>query len=309
MQMDRYAVLIDAGYLLSQGVQILSNRQSKARKTISIRDPAGLVRMIVDKAAIVLDNTRLLRVYWYDGVSGRPSDDQLALSELADVQLQQGIISRSGVQKGVDSRIMADLMELSNHRAICDAMVVTGDGDLVIAIEHAKMRGVRVAVMGVEDTVVGVAHNQSHEVVCVADRVVRIGKTELAPFLSYVAAVDPAPVAVAAAAAKPPAATTAKKKLPAAKKAAIPKNQKAVIAAAVAPTPVNWLELVVRFIDSSAVALTADSISATGVIRQAVDGQLLQTGSNAVGRTLTQTERDEMREHFRTQIAKRSSPI
>jgi hypothetical protein len=107
---------------------------------------------------------------------------------LPDVQLRAGIISRSGVQKGVDSKIMVDLIELSNNHAITDAVLLTGDGDLVIGIELAQKRGVRVAALGIEDSAFGVGHNQSFELVCIADRVRRLARRDIEPYLAYVGA-------------------------------------------------------------------------------------------------------------------------
>jgi len=84
--MDRFAVLVDAGYLLSQSVQILTDGRSKARKDVAITDPAGLVAMI---AASTLNNPNLLRVYWYDGVLGKLSSEQETLSMLPDVPVPE----------------------------------------------------------------------------------------------------------------------------------------------------------------------------------------------------------------------------
>jgi len=223
--MDRFAVLVDAGYLLSQSVQILSHQQSKSRKDIVISDPQGLIGKIIEHSIEVLGNRKLLRVYWYDGVSGRLSSEHEALSLLADVQFRPGTISRSGQQKGVDSKIMADLIELSSNHAISDAVLITGDGDLVVGIDLAQRRGVRIAVLGVEDTSSGVQHNQSFEVVCVADRVRRIGKLDIAPFLSY----SPPTATAAPAAASPivqtPAVKKAAPKKAVAKKPPVPSKQ------------------------------------------------------------------------------------
>ncbi|MCX7178213.1 MAG: NYN domain-containing protein, partial [Proteobacteria bacterium] len=71
--MNRFAVLVDAGYLLSQSVQILSNQKSKSRKDLAIHDPQGLIAKIIEHSIEALGNRHLLRVYWYDGVAGRLS--------------------------------------------------------------------------------------------------------------------------------------------------------------------------------------------------------------------------------------------
>lgn len=182
--MNRLAILVDAGYLLSQSVQILSGQHSKSRKDLAMPDPQGLIAMLIEQSFAALGNRNLLRVCWYDGVAGRPSAEHEALAQLPDVQFRAGTISKSGLQKGVDSKIMADLIELSGNQAISDAVLVTGDGDLVVGMDLAQRRGVRVAVIGLEEPGLGVAHNQSFEMVCAADRVRRIGKSDIAPFLA-----------------------------------------------------------------------------------------------------------------------------
>ena len=80
------------------------------------------------------------------------------------------------------------LVELATHRAIVDALVVTGDSDLAIGIELAQRRGVRIAVLGVQDMTPGnsVYPGQSPEITSLADRNVLIGKTELSSCLAYV---------------------------------------------------------------------------------------------------------------------------
>ncbi|MBP8174135.1 MAG: NYN domain-containing protein, partial [Aeromonadaceae bacterium] len=184
--MDRLVVLVDAGYLLSQAVKVLSNNQSRSRADLQLNDAAGLVTMLVAKAKTELQNQSLLRVYWYDGVKNGLSAEHKALVAVDDVQLRAGTVNGKGQQKGVDSKIVIDLIELATNHAISDAMIVTGDGDLAIGIELSQRRGIRVAVLGVEERSVGVRPVQSSEVTDVADRVIRIGAADLAPYLGYV---------------------------------------------------------------------------------------------------------------------------
>lgn len=184
--MHRFTILVDAGYLLRQAAEILSNKtRYTGRADITINDPQGLISMLVSKAQAALQNRNLLRVYWYDGVKTTLTAEHKALMALPDVQFRAGTVNGQGQQKGVDSRIVTDLVELAGHHAVCDAMLITGDGDLAIGVELAQRRGVRVAVLGIEDMTVGVHHSQSPEVVHVADRVVRIGRADIAPYIKY----------------------------------------------------------------------------------------------------------------------------
>ena len=191
--MDRVVILVDAGYLLTQAAKILSGNKSRTRGDIKLNDASGLVTMLIAKATTELQNQRLLRVYWYDGVKGGLSADHKSLVAVNDVQLRSGTINSKGQQKGVDSKIVIDLIELATNHAISDAMIVTGDGDLAIGIELSQRRGIRVAVLGVEERSIGVTHAQNAEITDVADRVIRIGTADLSPYLSYVVKTPPSP--------------------------------------------------------------------------------------------------------------------
>ena len=294
--MNRLAILVDAGYLLSQSVQILSKQHSKSRKDLAMPDPQGLIAMLVEQSFQALGNRNLLRLYWYDGVAGRLSSDHEALSQLPDVQFRAGTISKSGQQKGVDSKIMADLIELAGHHAISDAVLVTGDGDLVVGIDLAQRRGVRVAVIGLEEPVLGVPHNQSFEMVCAADRVRRIGKADIAPFLSFQSPAE-APSASSANAPKPAAAAkkTAAKKV-AAKKPAAPK------ASALLQKDVPHLdqlpEIIQQFIAIATASppLDKSAVTPTGALGQALDSKLLKAATEALGRKPMPSERTALRQ-------------
>jgi len=304
--MDRFAVLVDAGYLLSQSVQILSHQQSKSRKDIAISDPQGLVGKIIENSIEALGNRKLLRVYWYDGVSGRLSAEHEALSLLADVQFRPGTISRSGQQKGVDSKIMADLIELSSNHAISDAVMVTGDGDLVVGIDLAQRRGVRIAVLGVEDSGSGVLHNQSFEVVCVADRVRRMGKLDIAPYLSYSPATATTAPAAASAVVQPPAVKKAAPKKAAAKKPPAPTKKPKEVAPVVPAKATPHLEelpaIVKRFIAAANPPFEKTVVTPTGALGQALDSKLLKAATEALGRKPMPSERAELRKLFRENL-------
>lgn len=198
--MNRFVVMVDAGYLLRQAIEIVSNRTSTSRADLAISDPAGLIKTLLDKARATLDlsGKELLRVYWYDGVMANGfTPQQRSLVNVDDLQFRAGTINGRGQQKGVDSLIVTDLIELTSHHAICDAVLVTGDSDLAVGIEVSQKRGVRIAVLGVEDLSTGVAHHQSFEITSRADRVGMLGQAELSQVLRYAPAHLPA-AAVAA---------------------------------------------------------------------------------------------------------------
>ena len=219
--MDRFAIFVDAGYLLSQSVHILSSKASRKRNELTISDPKGLIDLLVNEAKTSLNNANLLRIYWYDGVKTGLTTEHKRMIEVDDVQLRAGTINGKGQQKGVDSLIVTDLVELATNHAISDALLLTGDSDLAVGISIAQKKGVRVAVMGIEAPSIGVFHNQSFEVTSVADRVIRIGDVALSPFLLYVPTPLPALTSNAtissstgSSSASPAAALSAVKKTP-----------------------------------------------------------------------------------------------
>jgi hypothetical protein len=116
--MDRVAVFVDAGYLFAQGSTAISG-QKAVRETIAIDAPAAinsLRELALSKAA----PCRLLRIYWYDGTrsgSGQTTD-QATLAHLDDVKLRLGFVNSHGQQKGVDSLIVTDLIELARLKSI-----------------------------------------------------------------------------------------------------------------------------------------------------------------------------------------------
>lgn len=284
--MGRFTILVDAGYLLTQAVKILSAKVSHSRAELDLHDPSGLIAMLTGKAREVLENERLLRVYWYDGVANGLSHEHRRLIDVDDLQFRAGKINGSGQQKGVDSMIVTDLIELASHHAISDALVITGDSDLAIGIELAQRRGVRVAAMGVEDLTSDspVLHGQSFEITSLSDRLVRIGRSELDPYLRYTPRQQQASTSQTGSATQPRLAPAAEShQLPA--------------------TSTSLESIVANFIVDRSTTLTVDVIQDSGRIATDVDRDLLHYVFTqlAHGR-LSQEERHEVREHFRRQL-------
>ncbi len=186
--MNRFVVMVDAGYLLRQCVEIASGGKALSRSQLRIVDPSALIALLVDRGRLVLGakQRELLRVYWYDGVqaSGR-TPQQESILRLPDVQLRAGTVNSAGQQKGVDALIIIDLFELALNRAVSEMVVVAGDADLVAGIESAQRRGIRVALLGIEDPSCGVSHRQSSELTTRVDRVARIGREDISPLVVY----------------------------------------------------------------------------------------------------------------------------
>ena len=68
------------------------------------------------------------------------------------MKLRLGIVNLAGQQKGVDSLIVTDLVELARNHAITDAILLSGDEDLRIGVQIAQSFGVRVHLIRIEPT-------------------------------------------------------------------------------------------------------------------------------------------------------------
>ncbi len=148
----RFALFVDAGYLYADGSKVLSPSGSTPlpRRAVTL-DQDETIAKLLETAAEKTGGAALLRTYWYDGVlpSGL-SDSQQALANTDNVKFRAGVVNSAGQQKGVDSLIVTDLIELSRNHAISDAVLFSGDGDLRIAVQIAQSFGVRVHLVGIE---------------------------------------------------------------------------------------------------------------------------------------------------------------
>ena len=145
--MDRHAIFVDAGYFFSAGAQAAQGQQIQ-RKLISLKAPDKALEALRAIAFSQAGNVPLLRTYWYDAMPGpRLSLEQNNIAMLPYVKLRLGVLNNVGEQKGVDSLIVTDLIDLARNRAIADAVIISGDEDLRIAVQVAQSFGVRVHIL------------------------------------------------------------------------------------------------------------------------------------------------------------------
>lgn len=146
--MSRVAIFVDAGYLFAQGSAALVGEKQR-RSDVNINATAALAELTA-VAATQCPDTRLLRTYWYDAPprSGM-SAEHTALAYTDHVKLRLGVLNGRGQQKGVDSLIVTDLIELARNKAICDAVLLSGDEDVRIGVQIAQNFGVGVHLIGI----------------------------------------------------------------------------------------------------------------------------------------------------------------
>jgi uncharacterized LabA/DUF88 family protein len=186
--MLQVAVFIDAGYLFAQGSTALAGHKQPRNSTFLKVDSA--LEVIKAFAEECVHDARLLRIYWYDGViQGRLSSVQEQLAGSSFCKLRLGVVNSAGQQKGVDSLIVTDMIELARNHAISDAILIAGDEDLRIGVQIAQGFGVRVHLVGIKPA----RGSQSGELIKESDTHHEWGKEKIAGFLDIEAAVETSP--------------------------------------------------------------------------------------------------------------------
>jgi uncharacterized LabA/DUF88 family protein len=136
--MTRVAVFVDAGYLFAQGSTALAGSKQK-RSLLEINETAAVAELAA-VATMRSPAAALLRIYWYDGISvyKGPSAEQVKLAEAENIKIRFGFMNSVGEQKGVDSLIVTDLIDLARNGAICDAVLLSGDEDVRIGVRFPR---------------------------------------------------------------------------------------------------------------------------------------------------------------------------
>lgn len=174
--MDRTAVFVDAGYLFAAGSTLLV--QEKLVRGELHLDHAAILKLLEE----IVDRTSglpMLRIYWYDGTSGVPTPQQLALAYQPGVKLRLGFVNQHGQQKGVDALIITDMIQLARNRGMADAVLLTGDEDIRVGMQQAQECGVRVHLVGIAPA----RENQSGFLRQEADSVLELSLEDVQSFL------------------------------------------------------------------------------------------------------------------------------
>lgn len=156
--MDRFALLVDAGYFFAGGSEAAFG-MVLPRRDLRLRDTGVAVDELHQQAGALCGGLPLLRVYWYDAMPGpQLSLEQSELALQPGLKLRLGVLNNVGQQKGVDSLVVTDLIDLARNRAIADAVVLSGDEDIRVGVQLAQSYGLKVHLWGAGDT----AHNVSN---------------------------------------------------------------------------------------------------------------------------------------------------
>ena len=149
--MDRVAVLVDAGYFFAAGSALVSGTGKRRRDSI-ILDEKAAAHELAQLALSLTAGSPLLRIYWYDGASRKtgPTAEHGRLAHCDNIKVRLGFLNAVGEQKGVDSLIVTDLVELARNRAVGDVVLMSGDEDVRIGVQLAQSFGVRVHLVGIK---------------------------------------------------------------------------------------------------------------------------------------------------------------
>lgn len=206
VKVGRVAIFVDAGYLFAQGSTALAGIK-RPRTEVSLTARSA-VEELKNVAKLKAPTCELLRIYWYDGtiVGSAITSEQAAIADLDDAKLRLGFVNSHGEQKGVDSLIVTDIIELARQKAICDAVLLSGDEDVRIGVQIAQNYGVRVHLLGIIPSRGSQARTLRQE----ADTTTEWDRTTIEKFLTIRTAVitEPAVQTGPVAAVPPPPAVT-----------------------------------------------------------------------------------------------------
>ena len=145
--LERTMVFVDTSYLLAS---FYNSWETGARAQLEIDLPevvAQLKGMIEEQLGQPIH-----RQLWYDGIpDSGPHRYHRALRACNGVQLRVGQLIEWGerrTQKAVDTRLVADLVLAGVHQTCSDAVLVSGDADMIPGVNEATNAGVRVHLYG-----------------------------------------------------------------------------------------------------------------------------------------------------------------
>ncbi len=145
--LERTLVFVDTSYLLAS---FYNSWSIGARSQLEI-DLPEVVSTLRSMVTTQLDQP-LHRQLWYDGIpDSGPHRYQRALRTCDGVQLRTGQLIEWGerrTQKGVDTRLVADVVVNAMRGQFSDFVLVTGDADMIPGVEEATNNGVRVHLYG-----------------------------------------------------------------------------------------------------------------------------------------------------------------
>ena len=184
-RVDRCALFVDAGYVLTDGAMAVHG--TRRRESVSW-DYAGLLQLLGNTA---VERTRLplLRCYWYEAtVEGRRSADHDTLADLPGVKLRVAKM-RPGRREGVEGEIHRDLTTLARNKAVSDVMVVSAEEDLAQVIADVQDMGMRVTLLHIAAADGNPTIPRALRQEC--DDIAEISAAQLRPYVELISGAEP----------------------------------------------------------------------------------------------------------------------
>lgn len=300
--MQRVAIFVDAGYFWVQACSLVLGSRG-ARGDITL-DYAKLCEAFIKEISEQFCGISLLRIYWYDGPGpqGKTADHH-AIDDLDDFKLRMGTRNGAGQQKAVDGLIIADMVSLTQSKAITDSLLVTGDADLTPGVVAAQSMGLRVHLL-----TIGTSNATSPHLAAEVDRKVTWHQAVVSSFAKRA---TPAPT-IAQQATVPSAAGAA---VTAAAVGTVAAPAGAATVAAVAATggvgstvatpttapfdPISAAQSAYASISSGSNAAMLSGISKSQALPHEIDKELLAAGRKQIGRSLEEGEKRSLRIEFK----------
>ncbi len=281
--MRQTAIFVDAGYLFAAGSALITGSK-KSRSSCQL-DVKKALNALITKAKGVEPDARVLRTYWYDGIKPYtgPTAAQTALGEEPYVKLRLGMLNSQGQQKGVDSLIVTDLIELARNQAIHDALILAGDEDIRVGVQVAQSFGVRVHLLGVVPTRGNVSPHLRQEM----DSLSEFDNADIGSFLKCEVEAQPA--------IEPNlAGNSAAKQSDTADNTSNRSTSDQTLSAIVR-------SILTRF-DTTQIEQFQTALATTGSLPREVDAPILGTAREKFGRDLTSEEKREARKIAREKL-------
>lgn len=179
----RTMLFVDAGYIYG----VMRSYYSRGSIDELVVQHHKLAEYLRNRAEQSLECT-VLRIHWYDATDPThriPNPRAAAMSRVPGVRLREGnTVMVNGItkQKGVDTRLVADMLSIAFRNQVTDFIVLSGDDDLSPGVEEAQDLGVTVQVwsIGGQDLPTSVSRN----LLTLADRHDEIPVAELAEIIT-----------------------------------------------------------------------------------------------------------------------------
>ncbi len=143
------AIFVDAGYLCALGSMALTG-EAMPRTRVGINSEV-LSQELKQVVRDLVGARPILRIYWYEtGSQNRSmSNEQLRICESDDFKLRLVSLHPQNVRTGTATAISRDLMELSRKGSISDALILARNDTLRTGIEICQSYGIRVHMLEV----------------------------------------------------------------------------------------------------------------------------------------------------------------